>query len=65
MDDLDRLNIGASGVLGSAVYKAFKSANHLTIGLANSRAGGDILSLDMTDVESVRKFLQDVKPDCR
>lgn len=56
---------GASGVLGSAVYKAFKSASHSTIGLAHSRAREDLLPLDLTDEEAVQTFLQVAEPDCQ
>lgn len=54
---------GASGVLGSAIYKALKETDHSTIGLANSRAGEGLVQLDLTDKDVVSKFFQEHKPD--
>jgi len=59
-------SLGASGVLGSAVYKAFKTSGQWdTIGLAHSRTGEGLLKLDLTIFEEVEKFLADLKVDCK
>ncbi|KAF4618725.1 hypothetical protein D9613_010169 [Agrocybe pediades] len=54
---------GASGVLGSAVYNAFRNANIDVIGLAHSRSDGNLVRLDLTNKEEVEKFFNDRKPD--
>ncbi|ETW79132.1 hypothetical protein HETIRDRAFT_445859 [Heterobasidion irregulare TC 32-1] len=55
---------GASGVLGSAVYDAFTNAleEHDVFGLANTRAGGKLRSLDLLDHSKVEDFVRDVRP---
>jgi len=55
---------GASGVLGSAVYTAFCNSNVDVIGLANSRSGGNLVKLDLTNREEVDRFFTEHKPDC-
>ncbi|KJA13733.1 hypothetical protein HYPSUDRAFT_49648 [Hypholoma sublateritium FD-334 SS-4] len=54
---------GASGVLGSAVLKAFKDKNIDVVGLANSRASNDLRKLDLTNKGEVEAFLVQLKPD--
>ncbi|CAL1699582.1 unnamed protein product [Somion occarium] len=54
---------GASGVLGSAVYSAFKNAGHTTLGLAHSRTTGDLQKLDLLDQDAVAKVFGEFKPD--
>lgn len=56
---------GASGVLGSAIYKVFKADGHDTIGLARHRSGDDLKKLDLTSGEDVDAFLTEAKPDCK
>ena len=55
---------GASGVLGTAVYDAFKAAGHEVLGLAYSRPRGDLVKLDLLDNAAVEKAFGDFKPDC-
>ncbi|KAJ3570133.1 hypothetical protein NP233_g4595 [Leucocoprinus birnbaumii] len=54
---------GASGVLGSAIYRALKTTNHAVIGLANSRAQGGLSKIDLTDQSAIQDFLRESKPD--
>ncbi|KAI5117161.1 hypothetical protein M0805_001019 [Coniferiporia weirii] len=54
---------GASGVLGSAVYTAFKAADHDVLGLAHSRPGTEFTKLDLLDQPAVEKVFADFKPD--
>lgn len=56
--------LGASGVLGTAVFQAFKNAGIDVVGLANSRAGTQYSKLDLTDKGEVREFLTKIKPNC-
>lgn len=56
--------LGASGVLGTAVFQAFKNAGIDVVGLANSRAGTQYSKLDLTDKGEVREFLSKIKPNC-
>ena len=58
------VSAGASGVLGSAVLKAFKDKQSDVVGLANSRASNDLRKLDLTNKEEVEAFLVQLKPDC-
>jgi S-adenosylmethionine synthetase len=52
---------GASGVLGSAIYNAFKSAHdpdqhqYEVVGLAHSRVSGELQQLDLLDEENLEK----------
>lgn len=55
---------GASGVLGTAVYNAYKSAGATVLGLAHSRPTGDLKKLDLLDTESTQAVFSDFKPDC-
>ncbi|KAI0754350.1 NAD(P)-binding protein [Daedaleopsis nitida] len=54
---------GASGVLGTAVYAAFKSAGLTVLGLANSRATGDLKKLDLLDANACEALFADFKPE--
>ncbi|KAM5537638.1 hypothetical protein V8D89_008716 [Ganoderma adspersum] len=54
---------GASGVLGSAVYAAFKSAGNATLGLANSRSTDELTKLDLLDAEATERVFREFKPD--
>jgi NADP-dependent 3-hydroxy acid dehydrogenase YdfG len=40
---------GVSGILGSAVYKAFKQNNYDVKGLAHSRANDELIKIDLTN----------------
>lgn len=53
---------GASGVLGSAIYKAFETSGYLLLGLANSRTREGLRKLDLTDQTAVEDTLREVKP---
>ncbi|BGO94059.1 hypothetical protein NBRC10512_003692 [Rhodotorula toruloides] len=55
---------GASGLLGRAVFAAFKDAGHHVTGTAYSRASGDLVKLDLQDEKAVEQFFADFKPDC-
>lgn len=55
---------GASGVLGTAVYNAFKSAGHDVLGLARTRATGELQKLDLLDYEAVEQLFSEFKPNC-
>ncbi|KXN92146.1 Methionine adenosyltransferase 2 subunit beta [Leucoagaricus sp. SymC.cos] len=57
------LGIGASGVLGSAIYRAFGKTNHSVTGLAHTRTQGRLKQLDLTDQVTVQQFLRELKPD--
>ncbi|GJE95483.1 SDR family oxidoreductase [Phanerochaete sordida] len=55
---------GASGVLGTAVYDAFKaSPQNEVLGLAHSRPRGDLKVLDLMDNAQVEKVFAEFKPD--
>ncbi|KZT71892.1 NAD(P)-binding protein [Daedalea quercina L-15889] len=54
---------GASGVLGSAVYKAYKAAGHDVLGLANSRPAGELKKLDLLDSAEVESVFMEFKPN--
>ncbi|KAF9319889.1 hypothetical protein BG003_007881 [Podila horticola] len=54
---------GASGLLGRAVAKEFKDAGHEVVGLAFSRAKGDLKKLDLEDSAAVEAFVDHEKPD--
>ncbi|ELU41521.1 NAD dependent epimerase/dehydratase [Rhizoctonia solani AG-1 IA] len=58
------LTSGASGVLGSAVYQAFRSVKGVEVkGTAHTRPSGDVIAIDLCDEPSVAKLVQDFKPD--
>lgn len=48
---------GASGVLGSAVYNAFKSANQFEVIGLDSRASGEQKQLDLTDEAKLQNVI--------
>jgi S-adenosylmethionine synthetase len=58
---------GASGVLGSAVYRAFKQAkqNHVVLGLAFSQSLPGLQRLDLMNKDRVDEVFTEFKPDCR
>ena len=53
---------GASGVLGAAVYDAFRAAGWDTIGLARSRVAPGLTQLDLLDQGSVEALFQQLAP---
>lgn len=57
---------GASGVLGSVVYAQLqKDLNGKgVLGLANSRATGDLVKLNLLDEVAVENKFTEFKPDC-
>ncbi|CAO3569867.1 unnamed protein product [Mortierella alpina] len=54
---------GASGLLGRAVAAEFKKSGHEVIGVAFSRAKGDLKKLDLEDSKAVEAFVDQEKPD--
>lgn len=76
---IDNINasicLGASGVLGTAVFDAFASAHTpddtddhvLVIGLAHSRPGGNrnLHKLNLLDTDATSTFFLDAKPNCK
>ncbi|PCH35376.1 NAD(P)-binding protein [Wolfiporia cocos MD-104 SS10] len=54
---------GASGVLGSAVYSAYRSSGHTVLGLAHSRPTDDLKQLDLLKSLEVEKQFAEFKPD--
>ncbi|KAL1742544.1 hypothetical protein HDZ31DRAFT_84081 [Schizophyllum fasciatum] len=58
---------GASGVLGSAIRKAFDEASaskgYEVIPLSHSQSGNGLIPLDLTDSGKVEDFLSSKKPD--
>jgi len=54
---------GASGSLGSQVFKAFKQNNHDVKGLAYSRANDELIKIDLTNEDEVVAFLGAYRPD--
>ncbi|KAH9941727.1 NAD(P)-binding protein [Epithele typhae] len=54
---------GASGVLGSAVFAAFKAAGLDVLGLAHSRTKGELRKLDLLDASATKGVLSEFKPD--
>ena len=53
---------GASGVLGSAVHAAFKGTAAAVLGLAHTRATGELHALDLCDAAAVEQLVQAWKP---
>ena len=53
---------GASGVLGAAVYDAFRAAGWDTIGLARTRVAPGLTQLDLLDEGSVEALFQQLRP---
>ena len=54
---------GASGVLGGAVYNAFKAAGNPVLGLAHTRATKELVALDLLDFAAVDGAFADFEPD--
>lgn len=60
----DNRGLGASGVLGNAVYKAYKLAtDHDLIGLGHSRATDHLKKLDLTNYPETEAFFDTTRPD--
>ena len=57
---------GASGLLGSAVYTAFKKSSdeHIILGLAHSRSTEELTKLDLLDYAETERVFNEFKPDC-
>ena len=56
---------GASGVLGSAVFSAFKEGTVYDVkGLAYSRTNGELVKIDLTNEDEVVAFFEEYRPDC-
>ncbi|KAF8637839.1 hypothetical protein AX17_002468 [Amanita inopinata Kibby_2008] len=53
---------GASGVLGTAVRKAFQASGHEVLGLSHSRSGDGLVQLDLTKPEEVNKMFEGFRP---
>ena len=51
-------------MLGDAVYNAYKTSGHTVLGLANSRATGELQQLDLLNATAVEEAFSDFKPDC-
>ncbi|KAG0210820.1 hypothetical protein BGX28_008956 [Mortierella sp. GBA30] len=54
---------GASGLLGRAVVAEFQNSGHEVIGIAFSRAKGDLKKLDLEDSKAVEAFVDQEEPD--
>ncbi|PFH49932.1 hypothetical protein AMATHDRAFT_62246 [Amanita thiersii Skay4041] len=54
---------GASGVLGSAVHKAFRSTGHEVLSLSHSRKGNGLVQLDLTNSTEVEKTFENFHPE--
>lgn len=56
---------GASGVLGTAVHKAFEKAlRYEVVGLKNKSTASHLVQLDLTDQEATKQKLEEIKPTC-
>ena len=57
---------GASGVLGAQVYDAFAKAGHEVLGLAHSRASGQLKQVDLMNQAKTKEVFEDptFKPEC-
>lgn len=54
---------GASGVLGTAVHKAFEKAlRYEVVGLKNKSTASHLVQLDLTDKETTKQKLEEIKP---
>ncbi|CCL99566.1 uncharacterized protein FIBRA_01584 [Fibroporia radiculosa] len=53
----------ASGVLGSAIYDAYKSSGHDVLGLAHSRPTDELKKVDLLDLPKVEQTFTRFKPD--
>ncbi|KZT23720.1 NAD(P)-binding protein [Neolentinus lepideus HHB14362 ss-1] len=54
---------GASGVLGTAVYAAFKKGGHEVLGLANSRATGELKKVNITNKGETEAVFKEFQPN--
>ncbi|KAJ3525267.1 hypothetical protein NM688_g8428 [Phlebia brevispora] len=61
----DRQYESASGLLGSAVYDAFKKsdAKHTVLGLAHTRSTDELKKVDLLDFEATERVFSEFKPD--
>lgn len=56
---------GASGVLGTAVHRAFKEAfQYEVVGLKNKSPANHLVQLDLTDKEATKQKLKEIEPSC-
>jgi len=56
---------GASGVLGTAVHRAFERAlRYEVVGLKNTSPVSHLVQLDLTDKEATKQKLEEIKPSC-
>lgn len=56
---------GASGVLGTAVHKAFeKVLRYEVVGLKNKSTASHLVQLDLTDKEATKQKLEEIEPTC-
>ncbi|GFY48673.1 methionine adenosyltransferase 2 subunit beta [Trichonephila inaurata madagascariensis] len=53
---------GASGLLGRAVSAEFNQNSWKVLGIALTRATGDLVKLDLTDTDAVRNVINNYKP---
>ena len=57
---------GASGLLGRALYREFKrEGNWEVLGLAFSRAGGELKAVDLKDKDAVSQVVQEFQVSLR
>lgn len=65
---MSSIMIGASGLLGTQVYHAFKmrhgSDNVLGLAFSRSVDGTNMKKLDLTDAVATEKMFSDFGPDC-
>ncbi|KAI5474950.1 dTDP-4-dehydrorhamnose reductase [Pseudohyphozyma bogoriensis] len=54
---------GASGLLGRAVFKAFKEGGHDVVGTAFTRSGDGLVQIDLQDEAALEKLIAEVKPE--
>lgn len=54
---------GASGLLGREVLKCFEAGNWQVLGLAYSRAAGNLQKVDLNDASQVEAVLEKFRPD--
>ncbi|OJA08364.1 hypothetical protein AZE42_01009 [Rhizopogon vesiculosus] len=64
MPDTNKIVVtGASGVLGTAVYKEFKKAlQYQVVGLKNKSPASHLVQLDLTDKEATKQKFEEIKP---
>ncbi|AND85380.1 sugar nucleotide-binding protein [Clostridium tyrobutyricum] len=58
------LIVGASGFLGNELYKIFKKdSSYKTYGTYSKNENSNLLYLDVTDIESIKKVFEKIKPN--